>query len=116
MDISTKRDLEDRFENIAAGSGRQYEHSFLGKAWLADHVADVDAAVDELRAEVETVKAERDKLLNDAWDAASVGFQELRQERDDARAEAERLRAGWDECQTYMALSLETRRAVAGGR
>jgi len=58
VDISSKGLLDDRLENIAAGSDRLYKQSFFDKAWLAKYVADVDLTVDELRAENERLKAD----------------------------------------------------------
>jgi len=41
--------LASRLENIVSGSARLYRLDFLGRLWLADYVADVDAVCDELR-------------------------------------------------------------------
>jgi len=41
--------LAARLENIVSGSARLYRLDFLGRLWLADYVADVDAVCDELR-------------------------------------------------------------------
>jgi hypothetical protein len=84
-----------------------------------DVMAEVQRERDALHAEIERLKAERDELLDKAWDAAGAGFKEQQAEierlhaqrlaeheqytdwlrqRDKAQAEIERLRQELKDC------------------
>ena len=49
----------------------------------------------ELRAEIEALKRERDDLLDKAWDAAGEGFRQLQAELQLAREQAENFKEDW---------------------
>jgi len=90
--MTTKLDLDARIENIEAASARLHKQDYLGLLWLADYVADVDVAIDELRTENERLRA---ALRMERVD--SHVFDEVARERNELWVENKRLQAALEE-------------------